>query len=194
MAIETHIFNTGDITEVKAWLDENATDIFDTIEISDTDIVCTKDSTELATFGFNSNGACVIKLASGQSFSARGYQQSHFTMAYRTTTGIWLFNIGSSYTVSVMVTQTGEVYASNGYANTRQTGKINSPNFTEVPTPNSFAITTLCPTPFTSAEVSEDTLLTMWTQLVIPGAKANAQIIEVNGVNYVYDGFFCLRE
>jgi len=194
MAIETHIFNTGDITEVKAWLDENATDIFDTIEISGTNIVCTKDGTELVTFGFTSDAVCTIKLASGQSFSARGYEQSHYTKAYRTTTGIWIFNIGVSYTVSVMVTQTGEVYASNGYNNTRRVGKIDAPNFTGVPTPNNFAITTLCPTPFTSAEVSEDTLLTIWTQLVIAGAKANAQIIEVNGVNYVYDGFLCLRE
>lgn len=195
--IETHIFTTGDINEVKAWLDENANDIFDSIEISSTVINCTIGLTTAVTIGFDSKQTCVLRLDNNVNKTLEGYSQSHFNKAYKTDVGIWLFSIGNSYTVSVCVTKNGELYGCSGYtggAGTRYVGIMDAPSFTDVPTPTEFAITSLSPAPYTSAAVSENMFLAIWTQLPQPGRLPKPQIVEINDANYVYDGFMCLKE
>ncbi|MBO7695105.1 MAG: hypothetical protein J6T10_20995 [Methanobrevibacter sp.] len=192
--IDTYIFSVGDQTEVKEWLDTNATDIFDEIVNSGTSILCKKDNLTVLSIGFDSNQTCVAKLSSSVSFTARGYNQNHFTKAYRTTNGIYLFAKGSSYNVAVSATKNGDVYANNGFDSIRSVGKIGAPSFTSISAPTSFVITALSPAPYSSASVSEDMLIPIWTQLTQQARTYETYIVQINNINYVYDGFIALRE
>ena len=192
--IDTYIFSSGEQTEVKEWLDANASDIFDEITNSSSTILCKKNNLAVLTIGFDSNQTCVAKLSSSVSFTARGYNQTHFTKAYRTTNGIYLFSKGNSYNVGVAATKNDDVYANNGYDSVRSVGKIGAPSFTSISAPTSFAITSLSPAPYSSAAVSEDMLIPIWTQLVQAARTYEPLIVDVNGVNYVYDGFIAVRE
>ena len=192
--INTKIFSVGDITEVKSWLDENATNIFDEITTSGTNINCTIGNVTALTIGFDSNQTCVARLSSNVTFTARGYNQTKFTKAYKTDNGIYLFSRGGSYNVGVAATTGRDVYANNGFDSVRSVGKIGAPSFTSISAPTSFNVTSLSPAPYSSAEVSEYMFVPIWTEIVEAARTYEMHIVDINGVNYVYDGFIAVRE
>ena len=196
--IETTIFTTGDLTEVKTWLDENAADIFDDITINGTELDCYIGETKALNIGFAFQYLFTLTADNGvyKTFSA-GTGQTKLTKAYKTDNAIALFAVGSQYTAAVYITNNGEMYGYDGYTGStgvRWAVRLDAPTFTEIKTPTEFAVTSLSPVPFTNAKVSEYMLNAIWTQIPMSGGNAKPQIVAINGINYVYDGFCCLRE
>lgn len=195
--IETTIFNTGDITEVKTWLEENAADIFTSIVVNGTNLECYIEEVKSVVLGFTADKICTLTLDNGTYKTIRGASQSNFTTAYKTSVGIWLFSLGSSYTVDVCVTKDGEIYGNSGYEGStgaRWVGIKDASSFTTMKMPTEFNVTSLSPVPYTNTKVSENLLNAIWSQLIISGRNGKPQIVSINNVNYVYDGFLCLRE
>lgn len=195
--IETTIFTTGDLTEVKTWLEENAADIFDNISVNGKELDCYIGETKAVNIGFAFQYLFTLTIDNGvyKTFSAG--TQTTLTKAYKTDNGIALFGIGSQYTAAIYITNNGEMYGNDGFTGTtgiRWAACLDAPEFTEIKTPTQFAVTSLSPIPFTNTKVSEYMLNAIWTQLPMPGGHVNPQIVAINGVNYVYDGFACLRE
>ena len=71
---------------------------------------------------------------------------------------------------------------------------VDAPNFTTLSKPIDFEVTTLCPAPYTNVTVSEDILIPIWSQLGVPGDDYGIQIVQINDVNYVYNGIIALKE
>lgn len=191
--IDTTIFSTGDITEVKNWLDDNATDIFDTIEVESTSINCSIGEVLALTITFGSKVYAKISLGNGVYKEATSYTQSVFQKAYKTDNGI-LLHLSGNFHMDIVATKTAELALFNHNGNYFNIGVINAPTFTTLVKPQAFEVTALCPIPYSNVAVSEDILTPIWSQLGVPGAQNGIQLVQVNDVNYVYNGLIALKE
>lgn len=191
--INTTVFLSGDITEIKDWLDTNASDIFDSITIDGTDIVCEREDVECLTLSFTNPIAFTIKLKNGTTYSQTAYNISKYKMGFVTDNGILLYGV-SGFIFTVAVTKAGELYGANSNGEHHKIGTVNVPSLTELTIPTAFVVSTLYPVPYTNLTVSESVLAPARTQLGQPQYDTEPIIVSINDVNYVYDGWICLKE
>lgn len=100
--VRTNFSGTSQATnkgEVLTWLQENATEFFDTIEAdSGGNISCKIGNTTVILFGFSGSTASRLTLLNGTSVTHE-YTTDRFTYAYKTSKGIYLnsFDYGSVF-------------------------------------------------------------------------------------------------
>lgn len=191
--IDTTIFTTGDITEVKNWLDDNASDIFDNIAIDDIDINCYIGDVLALIISFSSKVYAKITLANNVFKDASSYSETTFQKAYKTDNGI-LLHLAGNFHMDICITKAGELALFNNNGSNFDIAVINAPRFTTLVKPQAFEVTALCPVPYTNLAVSEDILTPIWSQLGVPGYQNGIQIVQINDVNYVYNGLIALKE
>lgn len=191
--IDTTIFSTGDITEVKTWLDNNTYDIFDTIEVEGTTINCSIGGVLALIITFGSKVYTKITLANGQYKEATSYSQAVFQKAYKTDNGI-LLHLSGNFHMDIVVTKAREVASFNNNGSYFFIANLDAPTFTTLAKPQAFEVTVLCPVPYSNVAVSEDILTPVWSQLGVPGYTPGIQIVQINDVNYVFNGIIALKE
>jgi hypothetical protein len=194
--IETYVFTTGDITEVGEWLEENAANIFDNINVTGTTLTCKMGETDSIKIYFDAHSSIDLTLDNGTSKTISSYGATAFQFAFKTDCGIWLVNT-NGLGISVLATKNKEIYGfggNTGSGGTRWVAIMDAPTFTSVPDPKEFNVTSLCPAPYSNMKVSENLLIPIWTQILRSSTKPQPIIVDINGVNYVYDGFMCLKE
>lgn len=191
--INTTVFLSGDITEIKEWLDTNASEIFDSITIDGTDIVCEREEVECLTLSFTDPIAFTIKLKNGTTYSQTAYNISKWKMGFVTDNGILLYGV-SGFIFTVCATKSGELYGANGNGDVHKIGTVNVPTLTQLTRPTKFIVSSLYPVPYTNLTVSEAILAPARSQLGEPQSGTEPVIVSINNVNYVYDGWICLKE
>lgn len=193
--IETTIFSTGDIAEVKAWLDDNAEDIFDSITLTDAKtITCTIGGVNSLVLDHNNRYmSFTITLNNGTSFHRTSSYVETYTKAYKTDNGIFLCG-HTGRIFNICATKFGEIYGGDGNGEVHKVGQIESPTFTDLTAPTLFNVTTLCPAPYNNVTVSQDILIPIWSQIVNVDDTSAPQIVQINDTNYVFDGYICLKE
>lgn len=191
--IDTTIFSTGDITEVKNWLDDNASDIFDNIEVDNTDINCYIGEVLALIIRFGSKIYTKVTLANGTYKECTSYSQSTIQKAYKTDNGI-LLHLSGNFHIDIVATKAGEIGLFDSNNTIFAAAVVDAPNFTMLSKPKEFEVTALCPIPYSNVTVSEDILITIWSQLGVPGYDFGVQIVQINNVNYVFNGTVALKE
>ena len=191
--IDTTIFSTGDITEVKTWLDNNASDIFDTIDVESTSINCYIGDVLALIITFGSKVYTKISLANGTYKECTSYSQSTFQKAYKTDNGI-LLHLSGNFHIDIVVTRAAELALFDNNGSNFFIANVDSPTFTTLAKPQAFEVTALCPVPYSNVAVSEDIYTTIWSQLGVPGYTFGIQIVQINDVNYVFNGIIALKE
>ena len=191
--IDTTIFSTGDITELKTWLDNNASDIFDTIETEGTTINCSIGGVLALIITFGSKVYTKITLANGEYKESTSYSQSTFQKGYKTDNGI-LLHLAGNFHMDIVVTKGRELASFNNNGSYFFIANLDAPTFTTLVKPQAFEVTALCPVPYSNIAVSEDILTPIWSQLGVPGNQPGVQTVQINNVNYLYNGLIALKE
>lgn len=191
--IDTTIFSTGDITEVKTWLDNNASDIFDTINVESTSINCYIGDVLALIITFGAKVYTKITLANGQYKESTSYSQAVFQKAYKTDNGI-LLHLSGNFHMDIVATKSGELATFNNNGSYFFIATLDAPTFTTLVKPQAFEVTALCPVPYSNVAVSEDILTAIWSQLGVPSGTFGIQIVQINDVNYVTNGIIALKE
>ena len=191
--IDTTIFSTGDITEVKTWLDNNASDIFDTIETEGTTINCSIAGVLALIITFDTKVYTKITLANGVYKEATSHSELTFQKGYKTDNGI-LLHLAGNFHIDIVVTKARELALFDYRGSYFFIANLDAPKFTALVKPQAFEVTTLCPVPYSNIAVSEDILTPIWSQLGVPGSQPGVQIVQINDVNYLYNGLIALKE
>lgn len=192
------------LSEVGSWLQTNAVDIFDDIQVTDVSILCYIGENAAFCFDTSGNDRRFFTLANGAS---QTYYVPYFTEAYRTDCGFCLITDTVNYKARLFFTKSnngnaavaGYFKPSSGntsyyywYADLEKNTAFSHPHGSTVEkvAGASDALTTLTPVPLgDGGTYAPDLYLTAFTQY--PNMRG---VIEIDGVRYVYDGVIALKD
>lgn len=203
MAIEKHTFTATKtnihLNELRGWFESNATEYFDSFETAENNtLICKIGETEALKFAESSSELIVtVSLPNGVSVSNyAGRTSAVFKYAKKTNSGIYLY---SSY-IRIFITKSDKdstsVLLSCFSSNSSQKSYIAdfgySSTFIEVPHTTAVTaneLTSFAPVVCSGCVILPNLFITPFSEYV--GNDCN---LNFRGTEYVYDGYFALKE